>query len=127
MPAEMTYEQFLKAVTDFSQEVVTNATAINRWAEFIDKEAGDTAHVAELIGAKQVDRDTIAETHQLARIMRDVSEDAIQYAARANTTSVLARNSHDQAVDSHQGIHENVNASPAEGIHDVHNDWFTQE
>ncbi|MFK0288349.1 hypothetical protein ACIQVL_48935 [Streptomyces sp. NPDC090499] len=127
MSAELTYEQFLNSVNAFAQQVVVNADAINRWAEFIDRESTDTAHIADLIGAKNVDRDTTAETHQLSRIMRDVSEDAIQYAARANTTSRIAHNSRQQAVDSHQGIHEHVNASPVEGIHDVHNDWFTQE
>jgi hypothetical protein len=127
MAADMTYEQFLKAVTGFSQEVVANADSVNRWAEYIDREATDTGHVAELIGAKNVDRDTVAETQQLARIMRDTSEDAIQYAALANTTARLARNSHTQAQNSHQGIHEHVNASPVDNIHDVDNSWFTQD
>lgn len=125
--AEMTYEQFLRAVTEFTGQVVANAEAIRGWGQYINDEAGDTAHVAAMIAAKRVDKDTVAETHELAQIMRGASEEAIQYAAAGDTTARLAQAVHDEATTSHQGVHEAVNASPAEGIHDVDNDWLTQE
>jgi hypothetical protein len=121
------YEQFLRAVTDFGNEVMSNAEAIRSWAQFIDGEARDTAHVAEMIASKRVDKDTVAETHELAKNMLGVSEQSIQYAATGDTTARLARASHDEAVNSHQAISEQVNASPAVGIHDVDNDWLAQE
>jgi hypothetical protein len=121
------YEQFLRAVTEFGTEVVANAEAIRGWGQYIDDEARDTAHVAGMIAAKRVDKDTVSETHELAQIMRGVSEQSIQYAATSDTTARLAKASHDEAVNSHQGISEQVNASPAVGIHDVDNDWLAQE
>lgn len=124
---DLTYEQFLKTVTDFGQEVTANAESIRAWAAYIDEEAKDTSRVAEMIGARRVDRDTIAETEQLAKIMAGVSEQAIQYAARGDTTARFAQASHDQAKDSHQGIHEAVNNSPAVGIHDVDSEWLAKE
>ena len=121
------YEQFLRAVTDFGNEVMANGEAILRWGQFIDEEARDTAHVAGMIAAKHVDQDTVAETHELAKNMRGVSEQAIRYAATGDTTARLARASHDEAHARHQGVSEQVNASPAVGIHDVDNDWLAQE
>lgn len=125
--AEITREQFLRAVTDFSSEVMADAEALRGWSQFIDGESRDTAHVADMISAKHVDKDTVGETQELAKIMLGVSEQAIQYASAGDTTTRLARASHDEAVNSHQAISEQVNASPAVGIHDVDNDWLTQE
>lgn len=124
---DITLEQFKQAVTDFGKEVMVNAEAIRGWGQFIDGEASDTAHVAGMIAAKRVDQETIGETHELAQIMRGVSEQSIQYAATSDTTARLAQASHDEAVNSHQAISEQVNASPAVGIHDVDNDWLAQE
>lgn len=125
--ADTRYEQFLRLVTDFGNEIMADAEALRGWAQFIDGESRDTAHVAEMISAKRVDKDTVGETQELAKIMLGVSEQAIQYASAGDTTTRLARASHDEAVNSHQAISEQVNASPAVGIHDVDNDWLTQE
>jgi hypothetical protein len=125
--ADISKDQFLQAITDFGKEVNANAEAIRGWSQYIDEEAGDTARVGEMIAAKRVDSDTVAETHELARIMRGVSEQAIQYAATADTTARLATASHDEVMATHQGIGEQVNASTAPGIYDVDNDWLAKE
>jgi hypothetical protein len=121
------YEQFVRDVTDFGNEILADAEALRGWAQFIEQEATDTSRIADGISAKRVDTETVGETHQLAKTMTGVSEQAIRYASAGDTTTRLARTSHDEAVATHQGIHEAVNASPASGIHDVDNDWLTQE
>lgn len=125
--ADTRYEQFIQDVTDFAKEISADADALRGWAQFIDQEATDTARVADGIAAKRVDAETVAEAHQLAKLMAGVSEQAIQYASAGDTTTRLARAGHDETITTHQGIHEAVNASTAAGIHNVDNDWLTQE
>jgi len=125
--ADLRYEQFVRDVTDFAKEIGADAENLRGWAQFIDQEATDTARVADGLGAKRVDPETVAECQHLAKLMTGVSEQAITYASAGDTTTRLARAGHDETVATHQGIHEQVNASPASGIHDVDNDWLTQE
>lgn len=74
--ADISMNQFLRAVAAFSQQVSANAEATRGWALFIETEGDDTGRVAEMIAAKRVDPDTVSETHELARIMRGLSEQA---------------------------------------------------
>lgn len=125
--ADISMNQFLRAVAAFSQQVSANAEATRGWALFIETEGDDTGRVAEMIAAKRVDPDTVSETHELARIMRGLSEQAIQYAATSDTTVRLAKASHDEVMSTHHGIGEQVNASTASGIYDASNDWLRVE
>lgn len=125
--ADLTYKQLKKAVTDLGKQVVRDAEGIRNLAKQIDDEARDTARVADMIGAMNVDRDTVAETKELSKIMAGVSEAAIQYVSAGDTTAKTAKAAHDQAHATHDGIQEAVSRSSVTGIHQVHRDWFEQQ
>ena len=125
--ARMNDPQYRSAVTDLGKQVVRDAAGIRHMAKQIDDEAQDTARVADMIGAVNVDPDTVAETKELSKIMAGVSEAAIAYATAGDTTAKAAKAAHDQAHASHNGIHEAVNRSGVTGIHQVHRDWFEQQ
>ncbi|MEU9578808.1 hypothetical protein [Streptomyces chilikensis] len=125
--ADLTYKQLVAATAALSKEVRRGAEAIKVRAQRIEEEARDTEQVAEMIGALNVDADTVAETRQAARITRSLSEAAITYASAADTTATSFDAATAQAHTTHAGINEAVNASGVAGIHDVNRTWFTQE
>lgn len=124
--AELTYKQLQRIVTDLAKEVTKGSDAIRSAAQRIDDEAQDTARVAEMIGSMGVDTETIAETHELSKIMRGVSEAAIAYASAGDTTAKAAQAAHDQARASHGGIQEAYSRAPVD-ISGMKRDWLRQE
>lgn len=124
---ELTYAQLQKAVTTLSKTIARDAEAIREHAKTISDEAKDTARTAEQIAALHVDRATVAETHELAKIMEGVSEAVIAYAAAGDTTARQAQAAHEQNRSSHDAINQAVARSTADGIHDVSREWFRQE
>ncbi|QGZ53351.1 hypothetical protein GPZ77_34540 (plasmid) [Streptomyces sp. QHH-9511] len=125
--ADLTYRQLRTAVAELEQSVTRSADAIRAKAQWIDEEAQDTSQVAEMIATKSVDRNTVGETHALARIMRGLSDAVIAYASAGDTTAKAAQAVGDQARLTHDGINEQVSRSSVDRIHDVHRDWFEQE
>lgn len=124
---ELTYRQLVQSLHELTADLARSADAIRARAKFLEDEAQDTANIAELIGAMAVDNETIVETRELAMMMRGVAESADDYASAAWNTSKLADAATTQAHASHGGINEAVNASPANGIHDVKRAWFDQQ
>ncbi|MFE6885836.1 hypothetical protein [Streptomyces sp. NPDC057702] len=125
--AEMTYDQLRKSVAALEREVARAAEAIRTRAQMVDGEARDTARIADQIGAMSVDPETVAETRDLARIMAGISRAAIAYAAAGDTTAKAASAAYAQAHKTHGGIHETVNRSSAQRIHDVNREWLRQD
>lgn len=124
---DLTYKQLQQAVTGLTTEVTRAAEAIRIRAQQIDDHAQDTARVAEMIGAMRVDASTVAETRDLSKIMRGLSEAAIAYASAGDTTAKAATAAHDQAHTTHNGINEAYSRAPVDNIHDVDREWFRQE
>lgn len=125
--ADLTYKQLQKAVSTVRSDVAKAADAIRSRAQKIDEEAQDTARVAEMIGGLKVDNGTVSETHEVARIMRGLSEAAIAYASAADTTAKTATAAHEQARTTHSGIQEAVSRSNVTGIHNVNREWLRQD
>ncbi len=122
-----TYNQLLADVTTLSRQVVRDADALRAWGQHIDTEAKETGRIADQIGARRIDPDTVAETTQLSRLLSGLSEQAVAYANAGDTTAAAARAAHEQAKASHDRISEAVRASPAANIADVPPDWLAQE
>lgn len=103
---ELTYKQLATAVQDRAQAITRNAEANRSAAQTIEEIADDTVSDSEAIAAKGVDRDSVAEASELAKVIRGLSEGAITYAARGDDTARAARAVGDQARTSHAGFQE---------------------
>lgn len=125
--SDSTYAQLLADVTALSQQVVRDADTLRAWGQHIDTEAKETSRIAEQIGARRIDADTVAETRELSKQLAGLSEDAVAYASAGDNTAAAARAAYDQAKASHGGISEAVRRSPVTGIDDVDPTWLAQE
>lgn len=125
--ARITYRQLVAAIGDLQKNVARNAEQIRAQSDAIQDEAEDTARVANMITAMNVDRDSVSETHALARTLRGLSDAAGAYASAADTTAKVAAAAGEQARTTHAGIQEAVSRSGVDGIHDVNREWLAQE
>lgn len=127
MPADLTYKALVRAVQDKEKKMSRNAESVKRAADHITEHADDTARDADALGAKSVDRDSIAECQELARIIRGVSDKAIAYAAKGTDTAKTAKAAGDQARTTHGAFQEAFDRSTITGIEQVSRDWLEQE
>jgi hypothetical protein len=126
--SELTYRKLAKAVADVAQASALNADRIQANAAWISEEAHDTTRTADQIAARRVDNATVAETHQLSKIMQGLSDAAIAYAAAADNTSKAATAAHAANKDSHDGINEAAaHSTVGRDIYDVDRDWLAQD
>jgi len=125
---DLTYTQLKHATAVQAREVNRGAEAIRQEAKYVSQEAQGTARDADSIGALCVDKATIAETRDLARIMAGLSDGVIAYASAADTTAKQAKAAHDQNDASHSRINEAVNrSSVGREIYDVKRQWVMPE
>lgn len=113
MAADLTYRQLLRETRDLAREVRRDAEAHRKLAAKQDDEAKDTGRIAEQIAALGVDSATVAETREVARIMRGLSESALAYATGTDEAARAAKAVENEAVTTHGGIQEAVDRSPA--------------
>ncbi|MEU5322991.1 hypothetical protein AB0G67_40505 [Streptomyces sp. NPDC021056] len=125
--AELTYKTLLRAVQNKEKVLARNADSIKKAADNITELADDTASDADALGAKSVDRDSLAECQELAKIIRGVSEAAITYAAKSADTAKTAKAAGDQARSTHGGIQEAFDRSTVTGLEEVSRDWLEQQ
>jgi hypothetical protein len=125
--AELRYKTLVRAVQTKEKTLARNAESVKRAADTIKEHADDTASDADALGAKSVDRDSIAECTELAKIIRGVSERAIHYAAMGADTAKAAKAAGDQARTTHAGFQEAFDRSPITDLENVSRDWFEQE
>ena len=125
--ARITYRQLVAAVGALEKNMARTAEQIRVQADEIQDEAEDTTRVAKMIATMNVDRDTVGETHALARVASGLSEAAVAYASAADTTARVAKAAGEQARTTHAGIQEAVSRSGVDGIHDVNREWLRQE
>jgi hypothetical protein len=125
--AELTYKALVRAVEGKEKALARNAEAVQNAATTITEYADDTVRDADALGAKSVDRDSLAECQELAKIIRGVSTAAISYAAKGVDTARAAKAAGDQARTTHSGFQEAFTRSNVDGLEQVSRDWFEQQ
>jgi len=125
--ADLTNKSLQASVARLEKKITRNADYIAADAKAIDEEARDATRVAGQIAAKGVDRYTVAETHEFAKITLGFSGSVMAYASSGYDTAKSAKAAGDQARASHDGIQQAVDRSTVDTIHNVHADWFEQQ
>jgi hypothetical protein len=125
--AELTYKVLVRKTQDKEKALARNAEGVKKAADHIKELADDTASDADALGAKSVDRDSLAECQELAKIIRGVSEGAINYASKTSDTAKAAKAAGDQARTTHAGFQEAFDRSSVTDLEKVSRDWFEQE
>ena len=125
--AELTYKTLVRAVQTKEKAQARNAESVKKAADTIKDHADDTAADADALGAKSVDRDSIAECQELSKIIRGMSDAAIQYAAIGVDTARAAKAADDQARTTHGAFQEAFDRSNVTDLENVSRDWLEQE
>ncbi|MFH8886610.1 hypothetical protein [Streptomyces californicus] len=125
--AELTYKALVRKTEAKEKALARNAESIKKAADNITELADDTASDADALGAKSVDRDSLAECQELAKIIRGVSDGAIDYAAKTADTAKAAKAAGNQARTTHAGFQEAFDRSDVTDLESVSRDWFEQE
>ncbi|MFE5669079.1 hypothetical protein ACFQ7W_34810 [Streptomyces niveus] len=125
--AELTYKVLVRRTQDKEKALARNAEGVKKAADNIKELADDTATDADALGAKSVDRDSLAECQELAKIIRGVSEGALTYASKTSDTAKAAKAAGDQARTTHAGFQEAFDRSSVTDLEKVSRDWFEQE
>jgi len=125
--AELTYKALVAKVGAKEKALARNAESVKKAADNITELADDTGSDAEALAAKSVDPDSRSECQELAKVIRGVSQDAIQYAAKAQDTSKAAAAAGDQARATHADFQEAFDRSTVTGLENVSRDWLEQE
>lgn len=127
MATDLTYKALVRAVEAKEKTLARNAEGVKKAADTIKEHAEDTATDADALGAKSVDRDSISECQELAKVIRGVSDGAITYAAKTADTAKSAKAAGDQARATHAGFQEAFDRSNVTGLENVSRDWLEQE
>ena len=125
--SDLTHARLKQAIANLAKAEAKDADAVRALARTINDEAQDTARIAEGIGALRGDADTVAETHELSKIMAGLSEVTLAYAAAGDTVSRQAQATHDTAGRTHDGIDEAFARSSASDVYDLDQAWLTHE
>ncbi|MFJ1789607.1 hypothetical protein ACIOML_35525 [Streptomyces anulatus] len=125
--AELTYKALVRKTEAKEKALARNAEGVRKAAENIKELADDTASDADALGAKSVDRDSLSECQELAKVIRGVSDGAITYASRTADTAKAAKAAGDQARTTHAGFQEAFDRSDVSDLETVSRDWFEQE
>ncbi|MFE1785013.1 hypothetical protein ACFW9F_21165 [Streptomyces sp. NPDC059506] len=124
---ELTYKVLVRKTEAKEKALARNAEGVKKAADNIKELADDTASDADALGAKSVDRDSLAECQELSKIIRGVSEGAMTYASKTSDTAKAAKAAGDQARTTHAGFQEAFDRSDVDGLEKVSRDWFEQE
>ncbi|GHJ19163.1 hypothetical protein [Streptomyces albus] len=125
--AELTYKTLVRKTEAKEKALNRNAEGVKEAAENIKALADDTASDADVLGARSVDRDSLAECQELAKVIRGVSDGAITYASKTADTAKAATAAGDQARTTHAGFQEAFDRSDVTDLEKVSRDWFEQE
>uniref|UniRef100_UPI003F49604D hypothetical protein n=1 Tax=Streptomyces sp. CA-141956 TaxID=3240051 RepID=UPI003F49604D len=124
--ADLTYTQLVAAVAALQQGVARAAEQIHARTIRIEEIADDTARTADGITALGVDKATVSESSELARILRGIGIAAIAYASAGDTTARSAAAAGEQARTTHAGIKEQYDRAPVH-LSSVNREWLRQE
>ncbi|WP_086733245.1 hypothetical protein [Streptomyces glaucescens] len=126
MASELTYKQLQTKITRMQKRIATNAEQIERAAKVIEEEAKEARRECDQMGAKSVDKDTLADSQELSKVLRGLSDGIITYAAKGKDTARQATAVSDQARATHGGFQEAFDRSGVDGLANVSRDWFEQ-
>ncbi|MFI8079841.1 hypothetical protein ACIF6L_03430 [Kitasatospora sp. NPDC086009] len=124
MATGLTYRELVRQVRELTHEVRRDTAAFKALATAQAAEAQDTGRIAEQITYMHVDPATVAETREVSRIMRGLSEAAIAYESAAEETGRTAAATAAQAKDTHDGIQQAADSST---VPMADRGWYTQE
>lgn len=124
--AELTYKQLVRVIEIRAQAITENAEYHRAAAQAIEEIADETVRDSEALAAKGVDRDSVAEASELAKVIRGVSEGAITYAARVDDMAKATRSVGDQARTTHAGFQEAYDRRTVD-LSGLDRDWLEQE
>lgn len=127
MGSNLTFKALARATQVKEKKLARNAESVKAAADNITAHADDTARDADALGAKSVDRDSVSECQELARIIRGVSDGAIAYASKGFDTAKSAKAAGDQARATHGAFQEAFDRSTITDLEHVSRDWFEQE
>lgn len=127
MSSDLTYKALQREVAKLERKVARNADEVKAAAKVIDAEATETLRESEQIAAKSVDRDSVADSQELSRVIKGLSDGILTYAAKAQDTAKQAKAAGDQAKSTHGGFQEAFDRSSVAGLENVDRDWFAQE
>ncbi|MER6610245.1 hypothetical protein ABT282_31125 [Streptomyces sp. NPDC000927] len=125
--ADLTYAGLLSEIRDIVKHTNVMGERLKERARSLEESAKDTSSVAEMIAAMNVDKDTVSEAQELAKITSGLSQATIKTVGTCDTAQRQAIATGDQARTTHGGINERVNRSTVSGIHNVSRDWFEQQ
>ncbi|MGS2592140.1 hypothetical protein [Streptomyces hebeiensis] len=126
MSSDLTYKALQAKVTTLEKKVSRNADDIKTAAKVIDAEATESSRESDQMAAKSVDRDTVADSHELSKVIKGLSDGILTYAAKALDTAKQAKAAGDQAKSTHGGFQEAFDRSTVDGLENVSRDWFEQ-
>ncbi|MEV7600469.1 hypothetical protein AB0O91_24150 [Kitasatospora sp. NPDC089797] len=124
MPSDLTYRELKREVRKLSRDLRRDTATFKTLATAQDTAAKETGRIAEQIAALKVDAATVAETHEVARIMQGLSNAAIAYATSAEEAGRAAAAAEQQAHTDHDGIQQAVTSSR---VPMADRTWYTQE
>lgn len=126
MPTDLTYKKLQAMVGQLEKKVSRNAAEIQEAAKVIDEEAGETRREADQMAAKSVDKDTVADSTEFAKVIKGLSDGVLTYAAKGADTARQAKAVADQARTTHGAFQEAFDRSKVDGLENVDRDWFEQ-
>lgn len=127
MASDLTNKQLQAQAAALAKEAARDGGKIAQIAATMRDEAQHTRRTGNQISAMNVDPATVSENEELAKSIDGLSDVALAYCTTAQDTTRYAEWVASTAGATHDGIGEAVNRSPAQGIHDVNREWFTQE
>lgn len=120
----LTYQMLLREARALARDVRHATERHKKMAAAMDTQATDTGRVAEQIAGLKVDSATVAETREVAQIMRGLSAAALAYASAADEASRAATAAEQQTITTHGGIKEAADRSP---VPMADRTWYRQE
>lgn len=110
--AKLTYKELVRETRRLASDIRQATDTHAKTARQQTAEARDTQHIADQITMLRVDPATVAETREVARIMKGISDTALTYATACDQAGRTAAAAEQQAVTDHGGIQEAVDRSP---------------
>lgn len=127
MGSDLTYKALQSKVSALEEMLARNADEIQQAAKVIDEEARETRREADQMAAKSVDKDSVADSTELAKVIKGLSDGVLSYAAKGQDTARQAKAVSDQARTTHGGFQEQFDRSTVDGLENVDRDWLEQQ
>lgn len=125
--SDLTYKALRAAVDTLEKRISRNSDDIQESARVIDEEATETRRESDQMAAKSVDRDSVADSQELSKVIKGLSDGILTYAAKGKDTARQAAAANDQAKATHSRFQEAFDRSDVDGLENVDRGWFEQQ